>query len=162
VLRQQVAAIDPALPLANLKPLGDLVDASVAARRFAMLLVLLFAVVALVLSAVGLYSVLAHMVAARSEEVGVRLALGASGRDVIWLFVREGMWLTLAGLAAGLVAARASASLLASSLVGITASDPATLASVAATLAIVALAAIAVPVWRASRINPAMLLRADA
>ena len=161
-LRRAIGALDPMLPLANVKPLGDLVDASVAARRFAMLLVLLFAAVALTLSAVGLYGVLAHLVATRAAEVGVRLALGASGANVVWLFLREGLWLTLAGLAAGLAAARASANLLTASLYQVTPSDPATLASVAVTLGVVALSAIVVPIWRASRISPASLLRTDA
>jgi predicted permease len=158
-LRRAVAALDPLLPLSNLKPLADLVDASIAARRFAMLLAVLFAGVSLLLSAVGLYGVLAHLVAARASEVGVRLALGATSANVMWLFLREGLWLTLAGLTAGLAAARATAGVLASSLVGVTASDPATLASVAMTLAAVALLAIALPVRRATRIDPASLLR---
>jgi hypothetical protein len=158
-VRREVAALDPTLPLANVKLLADLVDASVAARRLAMLLVVLFAAAALGLSAVGLYGVLAHLVATRSAEVGVRLALGASDGNVVWLFLREGVWLTAAGLAAGLIGARASGSLIASSLVGVTASDSATLALVATTLGVVALSAIAVPVWRATRINPASLLR---
>jgi hypothetical protein len=158
-LRRAVAALDPLLPLSNLKPLADLVDASIAARRFAMLLAELFAGVSLLLSAVGLYGVLAHLVAARASEVGVRLALGATSANVMWLFLREGLWLTLAGLTAGLAAARATAGVLASSLVGVTASDPATLASVAVTLAAVALLAIALPVRRATRIDPASLVR---
>jgi ABC-type antimicrobial peptide transport system permease subunit len=106
--------------------------------------------------------VLAHLVAARAAEVGVRLALGASAGNVVWLFVREGLWLTLAGLTAGLAGARASASLLTASLFGVTPKDPATLASVAVTLGVVALCAVAVPVWRATRISPSSLLRTDA
>ena len=161
-LRRAVAGLDPLLPLANVKPLDELVDASVAARRFGMLLVLLFAGVALVLSAVGLHGVLAHVVAARTAEVGVRLALGASRGMIVWLFAREGLCLTIGGLAAGLAAARASASLIATSLFGVTASDAPTFAYVAATLGVVALCAIAVPVWRATRIDPASLLRTEA
>jgi putative ABC transport system permease protein len=161
-LRHAVAAIDPTLPLANLRPLADLVDASVATRRFAMLLVVLFAAVALMLAAVGLYGVLAQLVAARTSEVGLRLALGATASAVMWLFVREALWLTLAGLAAGLAGAAAGAQLIASALFGVTPSDPATLASVAVTLGAVATAAIAVPAWRATRIDPAALLRTDA
>jgi putative ABC transport system permease protein len=160
-LRRDVASLDSALPLANLKPLADLVDGSVAARRFAMLLVLLFAGVAVALAAVGLYGVLTYLVAARIPEVGVRLALGASDRDVAWLFLREGLWLTLAGLAAGLAAARLSARLLVTSLFAVTPSDPATLASVVVMLGAVSLFAMALPVWRATRVNPTSLLRGE-
>jgi putative ABC transport system permease protein len=162
VLRRGVASLDPMLPLANVKPLSELIDGSVAARRFAMLLVLLFAGVALALAAVGLYGVLAYLVATRASEVGVRLALGATASSVVWLFLREGLWLTLAGLLVGLAAARAGAGLVAGSLFGIAASDPATFTSVALILGTVAVAAMAVPVWRATRVNPTSLLRTDA
>ena len=126
-LRREVAALDPALPLANVKPLADLVDASVAARRFAMVLVVLFAAVALMLSAVGLFAILSH----------------------------------LAGLVMGLVAARAGATLLATWLFGVTAADPVTLVSVAATLGVVSLCAMAIPVRRATQVDPSSLLRTE-
>ena len=104
-LRREVAALDPLLPLANVKPLRDLVEASVAGRRLTLLAFLLFGVIAVILSAVGVYGVLASLVGQRTREIGLRLAIGATPSDVVLLFAREGGVLILIGVGAGLAGA---------------------------------------------------------
>jgi putative ABC transport system permease protein len=160
-LRQDVAAIDPLLPLANIRSLASLVDASIAARRFTMTLFLAFAVVAASLSAVGVYSVLAYLVNQRSREIGLRLAIGASPSSVVWLFVREGMALTAAGLGAGLVAALAAVRWMRSLLFEVAPADPPTFAGVACVLALAAFLAVYLPARRAAAADPTDALRAD-
>jgi cell division protein FtsX len=104
-----VAALDPLLPLANIERLVALVDASLAGRRFTMLVLLTFAAIAVAISVIGVYGVLAYLVVQRKKEIGLRLAIGASPSDVIWLFMRKGAALTLVGLGAGLAGALAVA-----------------------------------------------------
>jgi len=100
--------VDPLLPLANVTSLAALVDATIVGRRFTMVVFLAFAAVAASLSVVGVYGVLAHLVSLRTKEIGIRLAIGASQSDVVRLFVREGLVLTLVGLTAGLAGALAA------------------------------------------------------
>ncbi len=160
-LRHDVAALDPLLPLANLKGLASLVDASLAERRFTMLVLLTFAAIAVALSAIGVYGVLAYLVAQRRREIGLRLAIGASPSDVVWLFVREGAALTAIGLAAGLAGAVAAGRWISTLLFGVTPADPATLAIVACTLAGAAACATYVPARRAAAVDPNEALKAE-
>jgi putative ABC transport system permease protein len=160
-LRSDVARLDPLLPLANVKGLPALVDASLAERRFTTLVILTFAAIAVALSVIGVYGVVAYLVAQRRREIGVRLAIGASPSDVIWLFLREGAALTLIGLGAGLAGAVAAGRLISSLLFGVTPADPATLAIVACALAGAAAGATYEPARRASRIDPNESLKAD-
>jgi predicted permease len=160
-LRREVAALDPLLPLANVKSLASLVDASIAGRRFTMVLFLAFAVVAATLSVIGVYSVLAYLVSQRTKEIGLRLAIGASPLGVIGLVVREGMLLTTVGLTAGLAGALAAARWIHSLLFGITPADPATFAGVACALTVAAVLATYIPARRASSVDPTDALRTD-
>ena len=161
MLRHDVAGLDPLLPLANLKALAALVDASLAERRFSMLVILAFAAIAVALSVIGVYGVLAYLVAQRRREIGLRLAIGASPSDVVWLFVREGAALTLVGLSAGLAGALAAGRWISALLFGITPADPATLASVVCALAGAAACATYVPARRAAGVDPSDALKAE-
>jgi putative ABC transport system permease protein len=160
-LRHDVAGLDPSLPLANFNGLPALVDASLAERRFTTLVILTFAAIAVVLSVIGVYGVLAYLVAQRRREIGLRLAIGASPSDIVWLFVREGAALTLAGLGAGLAVALAAGRLISALLFAVTPADPATLASVVCALAGAAACATYVPARRAAGVDPNEALRAE-
>jgi len=159
--RATLAALDPELPLADIRSMTDLVGQSIAGRRFTMLLLASFAAVAVLLAAIGVYGVLAYVVSQRTQEIGVRLAIGAAPADVVRLFLREGAMLAVVGLAAGLAGAAAAARTLTTLLFGVTTTDPITFGGVAATLALVALLASYVPARRAARVDPMTALRTD-
>jgi len=160
-LRHDVAELDPLLPLANIKSLASLVDASIVGRRFTMVVLLAFAVVAAALSASGVYSVLAYLVSQRTKEIGVRLAIGASPSGVVWLFVREGMVLTAVGLTAGLAGALALGRWIQALLFGVMPGDATTFAGVACALTVAAVLPTYVSARRAARVDPTAALRAD-
>jgi putative ABC transport system permease protein len=160
-LRRDVAAIDRELPIAKIEPMTSVIGASVAERRFTMLLLTTFAAVAVALAAIGIYGVLAYLVGQRTQEIGVRLAIGATPRSVVGLFVREGAALTLVGVAGGLAGALAVTRALSTLLFGVTTTDPATFAAVGGALALVALFASYVPARRAARVDPMTALRND-
>ena len=124
-----------------------------------MLLITAFAAVAVALAAIGVYGVLAYLVSQRTQEIGVRLAIGATAGNVVGLFVREGAALTLAGVSCGLAGALAVTRVLATMLFGVTATDPATFVTVAAGLALIAMVASYVPARRAARVDPMVALR---
>jgi putative ABC transport system permease protein len=155
-----IRAIDPEQPVENIRTMAQVRDEILTSQRFSALLLGLFAGVALLLASVGIYSVLSYIVRGRSREIGIRTALGARTGDVLRLVVVEGMSPTLVGIAVGTIAALASARVLQRLVFGVSASDPLTLAAVAATLAVVALMASLVPAYRASRIDPLESLRA--
>lgn len=155
-----VRAIDPEQPV-DIRPLTAVVDDTLASRRFSAVLLGLFASVALVLATVGIYSVLSYIVRGRSHEIGIRTALGARSTDVVRMVVIEGMTPTAIGIAAGTVIALGAATALRTLVFGVSASDPLTLVVVAATLALVALSACLVPTYRASRLDPLIVLRAE-
>jgi ABC-type antimicrobial peptide transport system permease subunit len=156
-----VAAIDPLLPVANIERLAALVDASLAGRRFTMLVLLAFGAIAVTLSVIGVYGVLAYLVAQRRNEIGLRLAIGASPADVVWLFLREGAALTLIGVVAGLAGAMAAGRWISAFLFGVAPADPATLAMVVCALAGAAACATYVPARRAAAVDPSEALRAE-
>ena len=160
-LRREVGALDPLLPLVNIKPLGDLVDASIAGRRFTLLLFLAFGAIAVVLSAVGVYGVLAYLVGQRTREIGLRLAIGASPSDVVWLFVREGAVLILIGVCVGLAGALVGGRWIAALLFGVTPADPATFAAAVLALGLTAACATYIPARRAASVDPNEALRAE-
>ena len=156
-----VAGMDQDVPLFEVKTMDEYLSASVAAPRFSSTLLSIFAAVALVLTVVGLYGVMSYSVAQRTNEIGIRLALGAQSRDVLLMIVKQGGWLIVFGLAIGLAGAYALTRLMESLLFGVTAKDPFTFAAVAGLLAFVALLACYVPAWRATKVDPMEALRCE-
>ena len=159
--RKLVQAIDPDALVGEPAPMETLVSASLGQRRFYMLLLGGFATLALVLAAVGLYGVISYSAAQRTQEVGIRVALGASGSQVVAMVMRQGLRLAAAGLAIGLALALILKSVLKGLLVGVSATDPATLAITALLLLLVAVLASYVPARRAARVDPMVALRFD-
>src|SRR5919106_870915 len=131
--------------------MAQAIDGELTSERFSALLLGVFAGIALLLAAVGIYSVLSYIVRGRTREIGIRTALGAQTADVLRLVIVEGMSPALIGIAAGMIAALASARVMKTLVFGVSASDPLTLGAVAATLAVVALMASVVPAYRALR-----------
>ena len=156
-----IRAIDPEQPVVDTQTMVQRLDEKLTPQHFSALLLGVFAGVALLLAAVGIYSTLSYIVRGRSREIGIRTALGARAGDVVRLVVVEGMSPALVGIVAGTVAALALAKVMKSLVFGVSASDPLTLAAVAATLALVALMASLVPAYRALRLDPVTVLRAD-
>jgi putative ABC transport system permease protein len=139
----------------------NVVAASAAQRRFALMLFEVFGVTALVLAAIGIYGVLSGSVSERTREIGVRIALGATRREIVSLVVRQAMALTVAGMVIGLGAAVIASRSLETLLFGITRSDPVTYAGVVAMLLGASALASWLPAWRAARVDPALTLRAE-
>jgi putative ABC transport system permease protein len=158
-IRNEILKLDKDQPAGNIKTLNEYFSTSIAQQRFSMALLGVFAAVALVLAAVGIYGVLSYAVTQRTHEIGIRMALGAGQRHVLRLVVGQGMVLTVIGVAGGLVAAFALTRLMASLLFGVTATDAATYASVASTLFAVALLACYIPARRATKVDPLVALR---
>ena len=154
-----IRGLDPEQPVQGIRTMVDVRDNGLTSERFRALLLASFAIVALALASVGIYSVLSYIVRGRSREIGIRAALGAQTSDVLRLVVLEGMTPALIGIAVGAVAALAASVGLERLVYGVSASDPLTLAAVAVTLALVALLASVVPAWRASRLAPLSTLR---
>ena len=155
-----IHAIDPEQPVIDIRPMVQVLDDKLTPQRFSALLLGLFAGIALLLAAVGIYSVLWYIVRGRSREIGIRTALGARTTDVLRLVIAEGMSPTLVGIVAGTIATLAFARIMKTLVFGVTASDPVTLAAVAATLALIALFASVAPAYRALGIDPVKALRA--
>jgi ABC-type antimicrobial peptide transport system permease subunit len=149
------------VPVFQVSTLGDLVAKSVGPRRFVMILLEAFGVVALLMTGIGVYGVIAYSVAERTREIGIRSALGASSRDILRLVVGGGLWVVGAGLAAGVLVALASTRYLEGSLYDVPPRDPVTFAGVTIVLFCVGLAAQIVPVARAMRVNPTVALRQE-
>ncbi len=157
----QVREMDPLQPVSDVRTMDDVVSQSVAARRLVMLLLAIFAAAAAALAALGLYGVISYVVAGRTREIGVRLAIGARPADVVRQVVGQAMVLVAAGVAIGAAGALALTRLMGSLLFEVRPSDPATFAAVVALMAFVGLAASLVPAWRASRVDPVTALRAE-
>lgn len=156
-----IRAIDPEQPVADIRTMVQVLDGKLTSQRFSALLLGVFAGVALLLAAVGIYSVVSFIVRGRSREIGIRTALGARTSDVLRLVIVEGLSPALVGIAAGTIAALASAKVMEALVFGVSASDPLTLAAAGATLAFVALVATLVPAYRALRFDPVNVLRAE-
>jgi putative ABC transport system permease protein len=158
-LRAALANEDKDIPLYGVETLDEAASQAAAQPRFQTLLLACFAGMALLLSAIGLYAVLSYMVAQRTSEIGVRMALGAQRADVLGMIVRRGLTLALAGIAIGLAAAALLTRLISGMLYGVEPLDPVTFAAVAAILLLVSLAASSAPAWRAARVDPMRTLR---
>ena len=160
-LRRAVAAVDPEEAVYGVLTMDDIVDAASGQPRFRALLTAIFAGIALLLAAIGIYGVLAYSVARRAHEIGIRIALGAARRDVLRLVVGRGMVLAVAGIAVGLAAGAAAGRLLGGLLYGVAPGDAATFLAVPAVLMSVALGACLAPAFRALRVDPAVALREE-
>ena len=158
---REVRAIDPELPVFSVKTMEEYISSSVAAPRFNTTLLSIFAAVALVLTIIGLYGVMSYSVAQRTNEIGIRMALGAQTRDVLGLIVKDGMKLVLLGLVLGISGALALTRLLSTLLFGVTTRDPVTFVAIAALLSFVAILACYIPAWRATRVDPLEALRCE-
>ncbi|PYU81876.1 MAG: hypothetical protein DMG50_14225 [Acidobacteria bacterium] len=158
-VRNELQQIDPELPMAAVAPMDQLLADSLSRSRFTMLLLGIFAAVALVLAAVGIYGLIAYSVTQRTQELGIRIALGAQRRDVLRLVLGQGTRLTLLGVTVGVLAGLGFARLLSTLLFGVSATDPLTFACVAALLGLVGLAACYIPARRATRVDPIVALR---
>jgi putative ABC transport system permease protein len=156
-----IRAIDSEQPVSDIQTMVQTLDGELTSQRFSAWLLGVFAGVALLLAAVGIYSVLSYIVRGRRREIGIRTALGARPTDVLRLVIVEGMSPALVGIAAGTIAALASARIMKTLVFGVSASDPLTLAAVSAALALVALMASLVPAYRALRVDPVKVLRAE-
>jgi predicted permease len=158
-LRREVQAVDPDLPVFGERPMEDLISASLAQRRFAAQLISLFGALALLLSGIGIYGVMAWSVSQRTREIGIRLALGANTRSILRWILGQGMRLTLVGVAVGLLGAFAMTRLLRGLLFDVAPTDPLTYFCLAALLAVVALLACYIPARRATKVDPIIALR---
>jgi predicted permease len=158
-VRREVQAIDKDVPASSTKTMEQFLSASVAPRRFSVLLLGIFAGTALLLAAIGIYAVISYLVTQRTHEIGIRMALGAGRRDILTLVVGQGMTLALVGIGIGLVAAFMLTRVMSSLLFNVSATDPTIFAAVSIVLALVALLAIYIPARRAMRVDPMEALR---
>lgn len=160
-IRQAVRQVNGEAVVYGFRTLEGLIQQSLGARRFSLMLLAAFAVIALLLASIGIYGVIAYLVRERTQEIGVRMALGAKPRVVLGMIVREGLQLAGAGLALGVIAALPAVRAIRTLLFDTRPTDPLTFVSVAAILLAVALAASFVPAWRATRIDPVQALRCE-
>jgi putative ABC transport system permease protein len=160
-VKKEIRQIDPDLPVYQVRTMTNFIEESLARRRFTMALLGIFAGIALLLAAIGIYGVMAYLVNQGTREIGIRLALGATQSGILGMVMRQGMTLALTGVGAGLIGAFALTRLLRSFLYGVQATDPLTFAAIALLLAAVALLASFIPARRASRIDPMISLRCE-
>ena len=161
LLRREIHALDADLPLYAVRPIENLLAAKTASRVFAMQLIGLFGIAALLLASLGIYGVIAYAVSQQQRELGIRMALGAAPATVVRMVLVDGLRLTLAGIALGTLGALATSRLLSGLLFGVGAADPTTFAGIALLLVVVALAACWLPARRAAAVDPINALRAD-
>jgi len=161
IVRHEVARLDRDQPISDVRTMDERIGRSLSSRRFSMVLLALFAGLALTLAAVGIYGIVAYSVTERTHEIGVRVALGAQRRDVMAMVVGQGMAMTVAGTAIGVAASAALARLMSSLLFGVSAVDPVTFVAIPMLLIAVALAACYVPARRATRVDPLQTLRSE-
>ncbi len=160
-VRGEVRAMDPNVPVANIRPMTEVVGAALATSRLTGFLMAAFAAIALTLAAVGIYGVLSYLVARRTQEIGIRLAIGADRTQVMAMILKQGMSLAGAGIAVGVVAAFLMSRLMQSLLYQVQPGDPRTFVIVPLVLVLVALLASALPAFRATRVSPLIALRSE-
>ncbi len=158
-VRREIAAVDPQQAVFEFRSMGQVLGQSMATRNFLLVLLTVFAAVALLLAAIGIYGVMSYSVEQRTNEIGVRMALGAGRPQVLWMVMRQGTLLIVTGVVVGLAGAYATTRVLSTLLFGVKAADPTTFAGVAVVLSAVALVAILVPAYRATHVNPVEALR---
>jgi predicted permease len=158
-IRHEVRQLDPNLPIFNVKTFAEHINESISRERLIALLASFFSLSALLLAALGLYGVMAYAVARRTREIGIRMALGAPAGNVLWLVLRETLWLVLIGIAIGLPAALAATKLTKGMLFGLTTNDPLTITMATLLLIGIALLAGYLPARRAARVDPLVALR---
>jgi ABC-type antimicrobial peptide transport system permease subunit len=158
-LKQEIWKVDAQIPVTKVETMSEVAASSFAARRFNMSLLSLFAGLALVLAAIGIYGVMSNAVTQRTQEIGIRLALGARTVDVLKLIVRNGMMLVVIGVVVGLAGAFALTRLMTTLLFGVTPTDGLTIVIVSAVLIGVALVACLIPARRATKVDPLVALR---
>ena len=158
-VRQAIREVDPDQPLSNVATMAELLGEEAAQRRMGMIMLVAFAALALLLASLGIYGVLAYFVTQHTNEIGVRLALGATPRNILFLVLRKGMGLTLIGIAIGIAASFAFTRWMSSLLFGVKAADPLTFVAVPLLLGMVALLACAIPARRATKVDPMVALR---
>lgn len=160
-IRAEVHAVDPRLPIANVRTMDEVVAAATSQPRLAQSVLLLFGALALLLSAVGLYGVLSYVVSQRQHEIGIRLAIGAEPRGIRSMVLRQGVMLAGAGVVTGVLVSLGLARLISGLLHGVAPHDPLTFAAVPAVLVLVALLASWMPAWRATRVSPLLALKSQ-
>jgi putative ABC transport system permease protein len=160
-VRRAVQSVDPDQPISWVRTMDDMISRSVGQRRLSMMLLSVFSGLALVLASMGIYGLMSYSVAQRARELGVRIALGAARGDVLRLVLRQGMSLALTGIVLGVAAAFALTRVIESQLYGVHATDPSTFVGVAVLLGLTALAANLIPALRATRVDPAVILREE-
>jgi predicted permease len=158
-IKREVQAMDKDQPLGAVQPLESLVARSLAPRRFNLMLLGLFALIALLLGAVGLYGVMSYAVTQRTRELGIRLALGARSKDALWLVIKQGVILSLIGIVIGLAVSLALTRLMTSLLYDVSATDPLTFGLIASLLGAVTLLACWIPARRATKVDPLTALK---
>jgi putative ABC transport system permease protein len=158
-IREQVRLLDPDQPVTTVRTIDELMSRALSETRFSLWLLALFALLGLLLAAIGIYGVMVTAVTQRTHEIGLRMALGAQGRDVLWLVIRQGMFPVLIGVGVGLVAAICLTRLMSTLLYEVSATDPLTLALITVLLTIVALIACYIPARRATKVDPLVALR---
>jgi putative ABC transport system permease protein len=158
-IRHEIQSIDSGLPVFNISSMNDVLDRSLASRRFSADLVGGFAGLAVLLASIGIYGLLAYMVGQRSREIGIRMALGARRDDILRLFLHKGVALAGLGIVAGLVVSASTASMMSSLLYGVRPHDPAVFLIVPLLLFVVAVVASYLPAWRATKVNPMVAFR---
>jgi putative ABC transport system permease protein len=159
MVKARIWTVDSQLPVTKVRSMTDVMAASVAAQRFMMILLGLFAAIALILAVVGIYGLMSYSITERTHEIGIRMALGAQAGDVLRMVVGQGLKLILTGVVAGLAGALALTRIMTSLLYGVSTIDPATFVGVSLLLAVVALAACYIPARRATKVDPMEALR---
>jgi putative ABC transport system permease protein len=160
-VRHEVRQLDPQLPVANVRPMSDVVGAALATPRLTGFLLGTFAAIALALAAVGIYGVLAYLVSQRTQEIGIRLAVGAGRGQVVRMILRQGVTLGAIGVAVGLMTAFVLTRLMSSLLYDVRPSDPFTFVGVSVLLIVVSVLASGLPALRAARVSPLVAMRAQ-